>query len=123
MHKTLLAISSLGLLAACASNRDQYPAPPAPSPYVQSKAVQGAAMGALAGAAFGAASRDVDVKTGAIVGAAIGGTAAAVLACREEGGCGAAPSGRRQYYDEPAGRYYFWDPARGRYYWENGSPR
>jgi len=58
-----------------------------------------------------------------LVGGALGAAAGAYKGCHDQGGCGAAPSSRRQYYDERAGRYYYYDPANARYYWENGAPR
>ena len=59
---------------------------------------------------------------GAMIGAAIGGSAGAIRGCRQDGGCGGEKN-RRQFYDESADRYYYRDPSDGRFYWESGSPR
>lgn len=113
MLKPLVALAGAALLAgACTTTGN-----------TERSALGGAALGGLAGAAIGAVSGDVGVGTGAAVGAAVGGTVGAVKGCREDGGCGATSTNRRQYYDERAGRYYYYDSGTGRYYWENGRPR
>ncbi len=113
MIKPLIALAGVAVLAGACTT----------SGHTERSALGGAAIGALGGAAIGAISGDVGVGTGAAVGAAVGGTVGAVSGCRDEGGCGASPAGRRQYYDERAGRYYYYDRQSGRYYWENGERR
>ncbi len=90
---------------------------------VERNAAGGAALGALAGAVIGNNVGSGSAGTGAAIGAAIGGTAGAIKGCREDGGCGATDTNRRQYYDERAGRYYYYDSRSGRSYWEDGAPR
>jgi len=119
MLKPLAALSAAALLTACATE----PGYTGPSGNVQNKALTGAAIGALAGGALGAVSGDLGVGAGAAIGAAVGGAAGAYTGCRQDGGCGAGSTTRRQYYDERAGRYYYYDPNARRYYWENGEPR
>lgn len=113
MLKPLIALAGAGVLtAACASD-----------PHTTNTTLGGAALGGLAGAVIGNNVGSGNAATGAAIGAALGGAAGAVKSCRDQGGCGAAPASRRQFYDERAGRYYYYDSATGRYYWEDGSPR
>lgn len=113
MYKTLIALAGAGLLiAACTTTGN-----------VERNAAGGAALGAVAGAVIGNNTGSGDAGTGAAIGAVVGGAAGAIKGCRDDGGCGAGATTRRQYYDEAAGRYYYYDRAKGRYYWEDGRPR
>ncbi|RAK57704.1 YMGG-like glycine zipper-containing protein [Phenylobacterium deserti] len=113
MLKPMIALAGAAtLLTACAND-----------PHTTNTALGGAALGALAGAVVGNNVGSGNAATGAAVGALVGGAAGAVKGCNDQGGCGAANTPRRQYYDERAGRYYYYDSATGRYFWEDGTPR
>jgi hypothetical protein len=106
-NKPAIVVASGALLAACAS-----------TPNSERQAYTGVALGALAGAALGAVSGDFGLGLGAAVGAGAGATIGGIKGCREDGGCGAGATPKRQYYDEALGKYYYYDQATGRYYWE-----
>lgn len=113
MLKPLIALAGAGaLLCACADD-----------PHTTNTTLGGAALGAVAGAVIGNNTGSGNAATGALIGGALGAAAGAVKGCHDQGGCGSAPGGHRQYYDERAGRYYYYDSATGRYFWEDGSPR
>ena len=113
MLKSWIALAGAGmLLTACAND-----------PHTTNTTLGGAAIGAVAGAVIGNNTGSGNAATGALIGAAVGGAAGAVKGCNDQGGCGAASSPKRQYYDERAGRYYYYDSANGRYFWEDGTPR
>lgn len=113
MLRTWIAVAGAGVLAAACSTTGN----------VERNAAGGAAIGALAGAVIGNNVGSGDAGAGAAIGAVVGGAAGAVKGCREDGGCGAAGSNRRQYYDDRVGQYYYYDSSTGRYYWEDGRPR
>jgi hypothetical protein len=113
MLKSLIAVAGAStLLAACAND-----------PHTTNTTLGGAALGAVAGAVIGNNVGSGSAATGALVGGALGAAAGAYKGCHDQGGCGATPPSRRQYYDERAGRYYYYDSGSGRYYWEDGTPR
>ncbi|MDB5445019.1 MAG: hypothetical protein JWQ97_336 [Phenylobacterium sp.] len=112
MLKPLIALAGASILvAACADD-----------PHTTNTTLGGAAIGAVAGAVIGGATGG-SAATGALIGGGVGAAAGAYKGCHDQGGCGSAAPGRRQYYDERAGRYYYYDSANGRYYWEDGTPR
>lgn len=126
--KYILPAAMVVSLSACASVDDRIDR--------MDNAERGATVGALGGAAAGAAIAGRGNRTeGALIGAGVGAAGGYVLGnekdkddARQYGynrDISSAPFYRdeNRFYDSQAGRYYYRDPATGRTYFANGEPR
>jgi len=115
MFRTFVLLAAAPLaLAACATNSG-----------VQGAAI-GAGAGALGGAIIGNNTGSGNATRGAVIGAAGGAVAGAVIGCNTGGGCGHSasnPNHSELYYDQYSGRYWYSDLRTGNTYWQNGEPR